>query len=143
MGLASTCGPGGSTGVPWLPVTGPCPPLSCLRWRKTGADEPAPTVSQALLHPCHGMCAAGHGSTKYVLLSTANILLLFVASSPGQAQERGRERGECRHAGARHAGLLERTPGRNATPPRTYLCQGMPLQGTASFSAKASHRRCL
>lgn len=43
----------------------------------------------ALLHTHNGMCAAGHGRTKPVLLSTANILLLFAASSPGQAQERG------------------------------------------------------
>lgn len=58
----------------------------------------------------------GTGVPEHVFLSTANILLLFVTSSPGQAQESG-ERNECRHAGESHARLLGRTPAWRTTSP--------------------------
>lgn len=55
--------------------------------------------------PCYTLSMVcvlqGTGVPEHVLLSTANILLLFVASSPGQAQESG-ETNECRHAGEPH-----------------------------------------
>ena len=55
---------------------------------------------------------------EHTLLSPANILLLFSASS--SARQGSGQRNKCRHAGDSHSSLLGRTPGwRAATPVHT------------------------
>lgn len=80
------------------------------------------------------VCALqGMGAPEHTLPSIANILLLFTASSPGQAHvgEQGEKRVQARRT------RLSRPAGE---PPRrrTDLCQGMPLSGPASCMAKAA-----
>lgn len=92
-------------------------PFCCLQWRKGGAHVFAPNCRPGPCYTLSMVCVLqGTGVPEHVLLSTANILLLFVASSPGQAQESG-ERNECRHVGESHTRLLGRTPAWRTTSP--------------------------
>lgn len=135
VGVARTSNPGGSTNILWLMVSRSCPSAVC-NGEKLVHTLFAPKCRPGPCYTLSMVCVLqGTGVPEHVLLSTANILLLFVAGSPGQAQESG-ERNECRHAGESHARLLGRTPAWRATSPRHTMCQGMPLKGMASETAK-------